>query len=134
MISASDAVEKATYGLLTGSIGQPTPIEGAQVFQHVPENTSPPVIIIGDIEEEPLAAKDDEDCRVSLSIVTVTEAEERKPVLLLQEQIKDRLRAARVDVEGWKLAFAFESSTATLTPDGAGYVGDSRFEILALRA
>ncbi|MDX3908421.1 MAG: DUF3168 domain-containing protein [Sphingobium sp.] len=129
MVSASDAVEKASYATLSagGDIGAP-------VFQHVPEDTDPPVIIIGDIEATPIGGKDDPDRRVALTVITVTEAEERKPLLDLMNAVETRLDGARLQENGWKLSFTFVGSSAVLTPEGDGYVGESRFEILAFAA
>tara|TARA_R110000868_G_scaffold111222_10_gene300468 strand:+ start:357 stop:746 length:390 start_codon:yes stop_codon:yes gene_type:complete len=129
MISASDAAEKASYALLTdgGDIGAP-------VFQHVPEDTAPPVIIIGDIEAIPIGGKGDPDRRLTLTIVTVTAAEERKPLLDLMNAIETRLDNARTTESGWELSFTFLGSSAALTPEGDGYVGENRFDILALVA
>lgn len=129
MTSAANAVEKVSYDLLSegGNIG-------AAVFQHVPQDTPPPVIIIGDLEVQPLALKDDPDRRVSLTVLTVTEAEERKSMLELQEQIESRMDGARIEHDGWILAFTQSDSSAALTPEGDGYIGTNSFTIMALRA
>jgi len=133
MTSAGDAVEVGAYQLLTGTAGTLGPIVGAPVFQHVPQDTWPPVVIIGDIEAEPFGAKGDPDRRCSLQIVTVTDGEARKPLLDLQAQVEARLEGARLDIDGWRLAFTFEGASATMSGDGDGYVGNSRFEVFALR-
>lgn len=129
MASAYDAVEKAAYTLLSagGDIGAP-------VYQHVPENTDPPVIIIGDMTSVALAPKGDGDERITLTIVAAVNGEERKPLLALLNGIKERLHNARVAVgDDWELAFTWLSGNALITPDGEGYIGDSQFEVLALR-
>lgn len=132
MISATDALEQATYDLLTGATGGRR-IEGAKVYQHVPEDTPPPVVIIGDMEEEPLGAKKDPDRKISLSIATVTNGEERQPILAIQWQVENLLDSAEVSVEGWTLSFTYLSASANLTGEGDGYVGFSLFEVFALR-
>ena len=129
MTSAANAVEKVSYDLL--SEGEDI---GAAVYQHVPQDTPPPVIIIGDLEVQPLALKEDPDRRVSLTVLTITEAEERKSMLELQEQIESRMDGARIEHDGWILAFTQVGSDAVLTPDGDGYVGTNSFTIMALRA
>lgn len=123
-----DAIEQAVFGLLT----TPTPIAGASVYQHVPENTAPPVVIIGDMDSEPLGAKDDPDCRVSLTITAIVSGEQRKPVLALLEQVKGRLAGQRAAQSGWTLAFDFERDDAVLLDTGDGYVGTSRYSVIAL--
>src|SRR3546814_17548679 len=87
MPSAMDALELAAYGLLTSGGG----ITGAVVYQHVPEDEQQNVVIIGDMDSEPLGGKDDDDCRISLTITAVTFGEERKPVLDLLDQVKTRV-------------------------------------------
>lgn len=126
MASAKDAIEAGSYQLLTG-------IVGAQLFQHVPENTPPPVVIIGDIELNALGGKDDPDRRGTLTIVSVTEGEERKPLSAIMEQVDDRLDGKTVTVGGWEIAFNFQSDDAVLAPDGAGYVGQGRYQVIALK-
>lgn len=142
MTSATDAIELATYKFLTEGRAPFGAVTGAQVHQHVPENTAPPVVIIGDMDADPLDAKDDPDRIVTLSIVTVTEAEERKSCLQLMDQAEKilgggkhegaEIDGAQIDIDGWRLAFSFLDGDAVLTPDGDGYVGTSRFTIMAL--
>jgi hypothetical protein len=129
MTSAANAVEKVSYNLLSDGNNI-----GAAVFQHVPQDTLPPVIIIGDIDVQPLALKDDPDRRISLTILTVTEAEERKSMLDLQDAIESRLDGARISHDGWIIAFTQTGCDAVLTPEGDGYIGTNSFTILALRA
>jgi hypothetical protein len=128
MASAKDAVELAAYQLLTAG----API-GAAVFQDVPQDTAPPVIIVGDMESSGIGGKDDPDRVVSLEVVTVTSGDERKPCLDLQEKIETRLDGAKVAIVGWELTFRFVDDNAALTPDATGYVGLQKFEIMALR-
>lgn len=128
MPSAKDAVERAAYQLLTD--GEPI---GAAVFQDVPQDTPPPVIIIGDMESAGIGGRDDEDRIVSLEVVTVTAGDERKPCLMLQDKIEARLDQAKVDLNGWSLTFRWVDDSAALTPDATGYVGLQKFEIMALR-
>src|SRR3546814_619168 len=128
MPSAMDALELAAYGLLTSGGG----ITGAVVYQHVPEDEQQNVVIIGDMDSEPLGGKDDDDCRISLTITAVTFGEERKPVLDLLDQVKTRLAKQQVTQSGWLLAIDFESDDAVLLPTGDGYVGTSCYSVIAL--
>ncbi|WP_022681158.1 DUF3168 domain-containing protein [Sphingobium bisphenolivorans] len=129
MTSAEDAIEKAAFDLLSAVTGL-----GAPVYQHVPENTPPPVVIIGDIETVPLGGKDDPDRRATLSVMTVTEAEERKSLLQIKGKAEAALDGVQAEHDGWQLSFSLLGATAVLTAEGDGYVGESRFQILALRA
>jgi len=130
MIDPKDATEKVAFILLTqdGELGAP-------VYQDVPDNTPPPVVIIGDITFEPLPGlKDDVDGRGTLEIVTIVQGDERKPIFPLQKGIKDRLRGAKVVEDGWRIKFNFTGDSAQLDETGTNYVGFSRFDFLALRA
>lgn len=127
MPSALDATEKAAFALLSagGDIGAP-------VYQHVPEDSATPVIIIGDLTSAPLDAKDDADRRIAMTIVTVVEGEERKPLLELQDAIEQRIAGIRTVQDGWRLSFTFAGASAVLAPEGDAYVGESRFDVIAL--
>jgi hypothetical protein len=129
MTSAEDAIEKVAFDLLSAIADL-----GAPVYQHVPEDTPPPVVIIGDIEAAPLGGKNDPDRLATLSVMTVTEAEERKSLLQIKGKAEAALDGAQAEHDGWTLSFAFLGATAVLDAEGAGYVGESRFQILALRA
>ncbi|QUT04841.1 hypothetical protein KFK14_17665 [Sphingobium phenoxybenzoativorans] len=127
-----DALEKVTFELLTGVRGS-IAISGASVFENVPEDTLPPVVIIGDMEAVPLGEKGDPDRKIALTILVVTDGEERKPVLGFLQQIESILSDVSEALAPWTLTFTFATSTATLTPEGDGYVGTSIFDIFALK-
>lgn len=126
MTSATNAVEAAVFEALNGNLTVP-------VYQHVPEDTPPPVVIIGDIEASPLETKGDSDRQVSLTITTVIQAEQRKPVLDIQEEIVAALDGASLVKDAWQVRPFLESEDAVLLPDGAHYVGTSRYTIWALQ-
>lgn len=128
MSNAKDAVELATYQLLTAA-----PAIGAGVFQDVPQDTPPPVIIIGDMDSYGIGGKDDDDRIVNLEIVVVTAGDERKPCVALQDSVETRLDGAKFEVAGWSLTFRWVDDSAALTPEADGYVGLQKFEIMALR-
>lgn len=106
----------------------------ATVFQDVPEDTQPPVVILGDMSATPFTDDpDDQDRRVSLTVTTVTAGEERLPCTNIQDEIEVALGRARVTRDGWDLAFRSLGSDAALTSDAAGYVGTTTFEIIAFK-
>lgn len=126
MSSAKAAVEAAVFAALNGVITD------AKVFQDVPDNEPLPLVIIGDMKSEAAWGKDDPDRRISLTIVTMVDAEERAPLLALQEQIEDALDDQRFTQDGWTLSINFEDDDAQLGSEGALYVGESNFTVLAL--
>ncbi len=128
MSDAQNATEAAVYAALAaGGLAYP-------VFQHVPENTPPPVNIIGDISGEPLSDKGSQDERIDLTITTVVQTEQRKPVLLEQGKIRAALDdVALTGAAGWTIRPQYLSGDAVLLPDGETYLGTMRFTIFALK-
>lgn len=128
MIGPSGLIEAVAFELLNAGV------TGATVFQDVPEDTPPPVVILGDISAVPFTDDpSDPDRRVTLTITTVTAGEERQPCTDVQDEVETALGAARVERDGWDLAFRSLGSDATLTEDASGYVGTTTFEIIAFK-
>lgn len=127
MSDAKTVVEAAVFEALEASIA------GATVYQDVPENAPLPLVIVGDLSSKRLLGKDSSRDRiVTVSIVSLVEAEQRAPLLALQGQIDDVLDGARFTPDGWTLAGAFEDDEAALQEDGQTYGGVSTFTFLAL--
>ena len=127
MSSAKAVVEAWAYSVLAEAIS------GATVYQDVPNDAPLPLVVIGDLSSRRLPGKDRSDDRiVTLNVLTLVEAEERAPVLALQEQIDTAIDGANVELDGWTLAGEFAEDEAVLQEDGASYVGVSTFTILAL--
>lgn len=127
MTSCTGAVESATFDRLDASVTL------AAVYQDVPDNTPPPVVILGDLSWDPLTGDpDDPDGRVGVIIKTVTDGDERAPCIEIQQEIEAALRGYRIDHAGWQLAFRVLGSDAQLTDDALGYVGTTTIEVLAL--
>ena len=128
MTGALGAIEGVAWELLSAAVTL------APVFQDVPEDTLPPVVILGDMSAQPFTDDPaDPDRRVTLTISTITPGEERQPCTDIQDQVEMALGSARVERDGWNLAFRSLGSDATLTGDGDGYVGTTTFEIIAFK-
>lgn len=128
MSDAKSAVEQTAFEALDAAI------EGATVYQDVPQDAPLDVVIIGDMKSYPIGAKNDPDRRVDLIIVSMVEAEERAPLLALQRQIEAILDGKTFAIEGWSVSFTFADDDAVLGGDGATYVGTSAFTAFAFRA
>jgi hypothetical protein len=127
MSKAKAMVEAATFLTLDATI------TGATVYQDAPENAPGDLVIIGDLKSSRLPTKGaDADRRVTISIVTIVEAEERAPLLALQDQIESALDGVSHEHEGWLLAFEFEDDDAVLSEDGSTYTGITSFTVLAI--
>jgi hypothetical protein len=128
MSEAQNACEAAVYATLAAAaLAYP-------VHQHVPEDTAPPVNIIGDLSGEPLADKGGGDERIDLAITTVVQGEARKPVLDEQAKIIAALDGqALTAAAGWTIRPQYTSGDAVLLPDGETYLGTTRFTVFALK-
>jgi len=128
MSGPSSTIEAVAFELLDAAV------TGATVYQDVPEDTPPPVVILGDMSAEPFTDDPaDPDRRVTLTVTTVTAGEERKPCTDVQDEVETALGSARVTRDGWELAFRSLGSDAALTGDASGYVGTTTFEIIAFK-
>lgn len=133
-MDAEDAVEAAAFEALN----VPAVTALAAVFQHVPEDTPPPVIIIGDMgSDASVSAKDDDDERVTLTVTAVVSGEERRPLRAIKRVVKAALHGLTVSKGGWRLQFAFTGSDGSLELSGPpddqqAYIGNFRFAVIAL--
>lgn len=127
MPNAKEAVELAVYEALAAAIS------GATVYQDAPQDAALPLVIVGDMASQRMAGKPaSRDRVVTVSVVTLVEAEERSPLLVLQGQIEDALDHQTFEPEGWSIAGSFESDDAVLQDDGETYAGVSTFTFVAL--
>lgn len=126
MSDAKAIVEAAVFATLN------TGVKGAKVFQDAPYEQPNPLVLIGDMRSSRLPVKGgDDDRRVSISIVTLVDADERAPLLDLQRQIEALLDAKTLTQAGWLLQFEFQDDTAVLADDDT-YVGVTDFSVLAI--
>jgi hypothetical protein len=127
MNSALSACEKAVFVALAAGVS------GAAVQQHVPQETAAPIVIIGDLEAEPLGGKGNTDRDIGLSITTIDQAEQRKPALALMDQVNSVLDQATLTEAGWIFHLWLESESAVLLGDGKTYEGLQRYRVMATR-
>lgn len=127
MVSAIDAAELYLFQTLSAVI------TGARVYQDVPAGATGDLVIIGDVESFPFAATTDPDRRISVTIITLTEGDERAPCTALQAQIETALAGVSVLRDLWNLHSSIESSSAVLDEQGEGYLGTTILQILAFR-
>lgn len=127
MSRAKALVEAETYDRLAEAITD------AGVWQDAPEDATGDLVIIGDMKSAGLSTKgSDGDRIVTISIVSLAEAQERAPLLALQEQIEGALDGQTFTREGWTLGYSFEDDDAVLAEDGSTYSGITTFRVLAL--
>lgn len=81
MTDFQSAVDKAIYDRLEAIITD------VPIYQHVPEDTPPPVVIIGDTTFDDEADKEGSLFRFEVSIVCVVQGPGRKPLNALQARV-----------------------------------------------
>jgi hypothetical protein len=123
MTDLASALETAVFTRLTAQVTL-----GA-VYQHVPEDTPPPVVIIADFFPEQSGGKGDEFERFEFDIVQVIRGAARKPLHALQSEVKSALHLWKpADASGISIGEVQHlNSTAQLLPDGQNYYGSMRF-------
>ena len=127
MSNAKAVVEAALYDALSQAL------TGAVVYQDAPDNAPLPIVVIGDMKSSRLPGKaSTPDRTVTVSIVTLIEAQERGPLLAIMDQIETALDGESFAPDGWTLAATFDDDEAMLADDGSTYSGISSFTFLAL--
>ena len=119
---------KAAYVALNAGI------VGATVYQHAPAGAALPVVIVGDMDDaRKLSGKGSGASReIPLSIVTITEGEERAACAKLQFQVEQILDGAKLTVGSFAIRPFLLGSSCILAEDGLGYIGLSQFKVFAL--
>jgi hypothetical protein len=134
-MDAEDVVEADVHAALN----VPALTSQVALFQHVPadyklEDPGAGLLIIGDMDSEPIVTKDGRDETVSLVLAAVIVAEERRPIRALKATVLDLLHNRLSDRDGWRLHYTFSGSEGFLDPEtGQAYVGNFRFTVIALR-
>lgn len=124
MTDALNAAEAAIYDALSDIPG---------IFQHPPQDQPLPITIIGDMDNAvPIAGPSDPDRRILLTIVCLTEGEERKPCLERMAMVTSRLREQSFAAEGFTVTAQLISKSAAIEENGAGYNGIIQFMVFAL--
>lgn len=124
----AQALEQALYDRLTAIVTL------VNVFQHVPDNRPPPVVIIGDMNVEEVAGAKVAPSleRIEFDIISLVHGPSRKPLNALQREVKnalDRWRPAQVgDVVFGEVTFL--DGNGLLIPEEVIYYGTQRFACL----
>lgn len=127
MSKAKAVVETLVYDTLSRAV------TNAVVYQDAPDNAPLPIVVIGDMKSSRLPGKaTTADRTVTVSIVTLIEAQERAPLLAIMDEIETALDGESFTSDGWTLAAAFDDDEAMLADDGSTYSGISSFTFLAL--
>ncbi len=127
MSKAKSIVETVAFNALHGNV------PGVTVFQDVPENFDGDLVVIGDMKSVRLQVKgQSDDRRVTIDIEAEVVADERQPLLDVQDRIEALLDGQSFEEDGWTVEFEFENDFAVLAPDGGSYIGLTTFSAVAL--
>lgn len=124
MSGALNATEMAIFGALSDIHG---------IYQHPPQDTPLPITVIGDIDNAvPIGGPGDPDRKIPLTIVCMTEGEERQPCLDRMEAVNSRLRDRSFSAGGFIVTAYLQSESASIDESGSGYNGIMQYLVLAL--
>ena len=103
------------------------------VFQHVPENTDPPMTIVGDIESENAGTKNDPAEELTVTILTIHRGPGRAALLAIMHQQYLALHGREIGAPGCVFQNVRRDAAVAAGPasDGITYAGVSIFKVLA---
>lgn len=128
MADMAFAVQDAIFDRLAGAIALPL----AQVYQHVPDGTQPPVVIIGKIDVQDEGGKDCHLARITAEIECFFRGPGRKGLFQIMATVKAALDGQPLDQSAANLSRpGFVAQSDELLEDGITYYGTMSFEILA---
>jgi hypothetical protein len=126
MIDAATAVATALYTAL--NVTAVTNL--APVWQNPPEGTDPPVVVIGNIDLEPIGGKDGGLDKATADILTFIRQPDQTSLFALQTAVRTQLDGQTITATGAALSQPLQtSSEVALMEDGETYMGTQRFEI-----
>jgi hypothetical protein len=126
MIDAATAVATALYTAL--NVTAVTNL--AAVWQNPPEGTDPPVVVIGNIDLEPIGGKDGGLDKATADILTFIRQPDQTILFALQTAVRTQLDGQTITATGAALSQPLQtSSEVALMEDGETYMGTQRFEI-----
>lgn len=126
MVDTVEGVQKAFYTALNGNLG------GVPVYDHVPDGTPPPVVIIDQIQSLDWSTKDSPGEQHTVEIVSVVQAKSRKVLRAIMTDVKDALVDQAITATGVVISNpVFESSDEETIGDGLTYIGRQRFSVFA---
>ena len=127
---AQDALVLALKPLITDP-GMPA---GLQIFQHVPENTQPPYIAVGDMDVDNLSAlPGEQEEEVTVEILTVWRADRRRELLAMMHGVRASLHNQPIAADGAHFTRPDYLSGGAGSPinDGVTYLGIQKFKFIA---
>lgn len=108
-------------------------LAGLGVYQHLPENTQPPYIMIGTIDAEDHASRDEQASTIKAEVITVWRGNRRRELLWMMAQVRRRLNYQSIAADGavfTRPQIEREIASEAIA-DGVTYTGMSTFTFIA---
>jgi hypothetical protein len=130
MIDLLQSVQEAVFTKLSGAVGL---TDLAPVFQHVPQDTQPPMVIIGNIDSENIGTKGEQLEEVTIEVISIYRGSGRAALLDIMHQVRVALDRQELTLAGVEFDTPDYVSASADGPaeDGTTYVGISTFTINA---
>lgn len=123
-------IQTGIYGGLSGDAGLGALIEG--VFDHVPDKTDYPYVVIGDARARDWSSHSRNGLQVSVMIHIYSRQGGRKQALEIASRIYELLHANSLSLSGHSVAMVrHEASSIELMEDGRTYHATLEFLLLA---
>jgi hypothetical protein len=106
---------------------------GLRVFQHVPEDTAPPYIVLGNIESTDQSCRDEQASEIMAEVITVWRGHRRRELLWMMHQVRRQLNNQPIAAAGavfTRPTIGAEKASEAIN-DGVTYVGLSTFTFTA---
>jgi hypothetical protein len=120
----------ATQDAIYAALNVPAVTSLAPVFQHVPEGTKPPYIVVADIDAEPGQTKGSQD--MTIDVVSVHVGKGRRPLLAMMHAVFVALDGQPIAAPGAELeAPRWLGSETSPAEDGVTYGALQQFFVAA---
>lgn len=131
MASFIDALNNAVYGALTGDATLMSMVTG--VYSHVPQDTSYPYIVIGDVSSNDLSTMKDDGQQYSCRIHVWSQYKGSYETATILDRIHTVLHRTQLSVAGANTATAMLGGVTLLRdPDGLTWHGVGDFTITVM--
>lgn len=135
MIDLLQAAQDAAFAALKPIEALTGLPDGLKVFQHVPENTEPPMIVLGQITSDDASAKGDQVEEITLEVQYVYRGAGRAPLLSMMHAGRCALDRQEVSIDGSGALFEYprwiSGEAGDALADGVTYVGLQIFKFHA---
>jgi hypothetical protein len=128
MIDSASAVQQASFAALNGTTAV---TDLAEVWQAPPEDSQPPLVLIGDVSLEPIGGKDGGLDRATFEIVTLIREPDQTALFALQMAVRNAIDGQAITASGALISLpTFLSADVEMLEDGETYMGTQRFETI----